>query len=354
LNSAGTPLRVTALAGGVGAARMLAGLAAEVGQRAITAVVNTGDDTVLHGLYVSPDIDTITYTLAGAANRGAGWGLEGESWTVMGSLRAFEGVAPPDRANLTWFNLGDRDLGTHLFRTGRLAAGATLSEVTAEVACRFGLEVRLLPMTDDRVETRLTVELRPGQRNFGGLPPEPEPTGPEGGVVEIGFQEYFVGLHHSVEVKAVRFAGAGSARPAPGVLVAIEQADVLVICPSNPVVSIGPPLAVPGIAEAVIRRRDSNVAVSPIVAGKALKGPADRMLVELGHEASAVGIAKVWSALAGTLVVDEADAELAPKIEAQGMHCVVAPSVMSGPVEAANLARVVLGAATGGGRGTSR
>jgi LPPG:FO 2-phospho-L-lactate transferase len=341
--------RVTALAGGVGAARMLRGLAAVVGQASITAVVNTGDDMVLHGLYVSPDIDTVTYTLGGASNNETGWGLAGESWAVMDALRAFELAGNGDGASLTWFNLGDRDLATHLFRTGRLAGGATLSQVTAEVARRFGVHARLLPMTDSRVETRVTVALGDEVRNFGGLAMgEPADHGqqaqPGPGLVEVGFQEYFVGLRHSVEVKRVRFAGAAVARPAPGVLAAIADADVVVICPSNPVVSIGPVMSVPGIAEAVAERREDAVAVSPIIAGRALKGPADRMLSELGHEASAAGVARLWARLAATLVVDEQDAGLAPEVEAEGMRCVVAPSVMSGPREAANLARAVLGA----------
>ena len=296
--------RVTALAGGVGAARMLRGLAAVVGQANITAVVNTGDDMVLHGLYVSPDIDTVTYTLGGTSNDETGWGLAGESWSVMDALGAFEGAEGLNGASLTWFNLGDRDLATHLFRTGRLAGGAPLSQVTLEVARRFGVEARLIPMTDSRVETRVTIERDDGQRHFGGLmkagPPAQAPapardkgTGP--GLVEIGFQEYFVGLRHSVEVKGHplrrrRLGPAGARRPG-----AIAAAEVVVICPSNPIVSIGPVMAVPGIADAVAQRRDDVVAVSPIIAGRALKGPADRMLSELGHEASAVGVARLWA-----------------------------------------------------------
>jgi LPPG:FO 2-phospho-L-lactate transferase len=354
--------RVTALAGGVGAARMLRGLAAVVGQPEITAVINTGDDMVLHGLYISPDIDTVTYTLAGASNNETGWGLAGESWTVMEALRAFEGAKALHGAKLSWFGLGDRDLATHMFRTGRLAAGDTLSEVTADIAHRFGVAANLLPMANSRVETRVTVELRPVDREFGGLSLRDDaPRGRgEPGVergpaampgltevpapTEIGFQEYFVGLRHDVPVKAIRFAGVEAAEPAPGVLQAIENAEVVVICPSNPIVSIGPLLAVPGIASAVANRRDDVVAVSPIIAGRALKGPADRMLTELGHEASAVGVARMWAPLAGALVIDDADADLATDIEKEGMRCVVAPSVMSGPKEAAALASVVLGA----------
>jgi len=327
---------------------------------------------------------------------------------MMDALRAFETADGGNR--LTWFNLGDRDLATHLFRTGRLAGGATLSQVTADVARRFGVQARLLPMTDSRVETRVTIALGDEVPNFGGLatplaedqppgqpvdrhsadrhsadrhsadrhsadrhsadrqprdqpqrgpqpgdrPPVDQPMsnqpvkaaehaqdGP--GWVEVGFQEYFVGFRHSVSVKQIRFAGADLARPAPGVLDAIAAADVVVICPSNPIVSIGPVMAVPGIAEAVMERRNDVVAVSPIIAGKALKGPADRMLSELGHEASATGVARLWAPLAATLVVDEQDAGLAAEVEAEGMRCVVAPSVMSGPREAANLARAVLG-----------
>ena len=328
---AGMPT-VTALAGGVGAARMLKGLVAEVGPLAVTAIINTADDIVLHGLHISPDIDTVTYTLAGAANPQTGWGLDGESWAVMGALRAFEPHSGQDRgpAPLTWFALGDKDLATHLYRTGRLAAGAPLSQVTMEVARRFGVQAHLVPMTDGRVETRVTVEL------------------PVGGAREIGFQEYFVGLRHDVPVKRLHFAGAESSSPAPGALAAIERADVVVICPSNPLVSIGPILAVPGLAQAVARRRDRNVAVSPIIAGRALKGPADRMLYELGHEPSATGVARLWAPLAATLVVDEADAELAPRIEAEGMRAVVARSVMAGPKEAAALARTALAAVLSG------
>ncbi len=322
---------------------MLRGLSSVVGQAAITAVVNTGDDLVLHGLYVSPDIDTVTYTLAGASNDETGWGLAGESWTVMEALQGFNET---DGANLTWFNLGDRDLATHLFRTGRLAAGATLSQVTAEVARRFGVQARLLPMTDSPIETRVTVEMGDHVRPLGGLRAPSGPSGepPGGRLVEIGFQEYFVGLHHSVDVSSVRFDGIEFARPAPGVIEAIGAAEVVVICPSNPIVSIGPVVAVPGIAGAVAARREDVVAVSPIIAGKALKGPADRMLATLGHEVSAVGVARLWAPLAATLVVDEADSGLAAEVEAQGMRCIVAPAVMSGPAQAANLARTVLSA----------
>lgn len=327
-------VRVTALAGGVGAARMLAGLASVVGQEAITAVVNTADDMVLHGLHISPDIDTVTYTLAGAGNPATGWGLAGETWSVMAALGPFEVVAPGGPGSLTWFNLGDRDLATHLFRTGRLTAGASLSEVTTAVAERYGVAARLVPMSDSPVRTRVTIAATEGPA----------------GDYEVGFQEYFVGMRHGVAVRSVRFDGVDRARPAPGVLEAIDEADVVVICPSNPIVSIGPVLAVPGIAAAVAARREDVVAVSPIIAGRALKGPADRMLAELGHEPSVVGVARLWAPLAAALVVDEADAALASAVEAEGTRCIVAPSVMSGPAEAAHLAQAVLGAAAAGAR----
>ena len=318
---------------------MLRGLVAVLGEEAVTAIVNTGDDTVLHGLYVSPDIDTVTYTLGGVGNPETGWGLSGETWAVMGALAGFEAATggassrAGGGAGLTWFNLGDQDLATHLYRTGRMAAGASLSQVTAEVAARFGVRSRILPMSDERVETRVTVDLGEAATPFGGP-----------GVVEVGFQEYFVGLRHGAPVTAVRFAGAEQALPAPGVVEALKEAEILVICPSNPVVSIGPVLSVPAIAEAVANRREDVVAVSPIVAGKALKGPADRMLAELGFEASVVGVAEMWSPFASVLVVDVADSHLAAEVEARGLRCAVAPSVMSGPVQAANLARAVLAA----------
>jgi LPPG:FO 2-phospho-L-lactate transferase len=317
---------IVALAGGVGAARMLRGLVAVVDPASVTAVVNTGDDTVMHGLHVSPDLDTVTYTLAGMINPETGWGLMGETWSAMDQLRAYS------VGRLGWFNLGDKDLGTHLYRTTRLGEGATLSQIAGEIARRWGVEVRLLPMSDDRVETRVLVVDGDSDR-------------------EIGFQEYFVGRRHEVPVRAIRLAGVETAAAAPGVLDAINQADLLLICPSNPIVSIGPVLATGGIGKAVAARRDKCVAVSPIVAGRALKGPADRMLVELGHEASVVGIARLWAPYASTLVIDEADGAFASAVEETGMRAVVTPTVMTGPEESASLARMVIGEAlTSGGR----
>jgi LPPG:FO 2-phospho-L-lactate transferase len=305
---------ITALAGGVGAARLLRGMVEVVPASDITAIVNTGDDTDLHGLHISPDLDTVMYTLADAINPETGWGLAGESWRVMESLGRLGGV--------TWFNLGDQDLATHLYRTQRLGEGARLGEVTAELTGSFGVGVRLLPVTDDPLRTR--VQLADGP--------------------EVGFQEYFVRLRHDVAVASVRFDGAGLAAPGPGVLEAIDTGEHVVVCPSNPVVSIGPLLAVPGVADHLEARREQVVGVSPIVAGAALKGPADRLLVEMGFESSVVGVARWYARWLGTLVIDEADAALAGAVEAEGVRCLVAPTVMSDLGRSSELARTVLGA----------
>jgi LPPG:FO 2-phospho-L-lactate transferase len=312
---------IVALAGGVGAARMLRGLVAVLDPASITAVVNTGDDTCLHGLHISPDLDTVTYTLAGVINPDTGWGLSGESWAAMEELRAYSG------GRLGWFNLGDHDLGTHLYRTTRLAEGASLSDVTAEISARWGVKVRILPMSNERVETRVVI------------------VEPDGDGREVGFQEYFVGRRHDVPVREVRLEGLEAATAAPGILDAIARAERVVICPSNPIVSIGPVLETGGIGAAVARRRNRVVAVSPIIAGQALKGPADRMMAELGHEVSVVGVARLWAPYAATLVIDEADGHLAEAVARAGMRPVVAPTVMTGPSEAAALARTVLNAA---------
>ena len=311
---------VTVLAGGYGAARLLGGLVRVCDPAAVTAVVNCGDDMVLHGLHISPDLDTITYCLAGELNPETGWGLRNDSWQALDMLRHLGGRS--------WFALGDRDLGTHLYRTQRLAEGATLSVVTAELLERWGVEVRLLPVTDDRLRTRLTID-----RGADGA-----------GTEETGFQQYFVGLRHAVAVRSVRFAGATRARPAPGVLDAISDATAVIIAPSNPIVSIGPLLALPEVRHAVTRRREQTVAISPIVAGAALRGPAARLMTELGHESSAVGVARLYAPVAGTLVIDEADASLAPAVEAEGMRCIVAPSIMHTPSHAATLGRTALAA----------
>jgi len=303
---------VTVVAGGVGAARLLGGLVQVVDPSTIAAVVNTGDDLVLHGLSISPDLDTITYTLADAVDPERGWGLRGETWQAMDALGRYGGV--------TWFNLGDRDLGTHLYRTHRLRDGLSLTEVTAEITRAWGLGLSLLPMSDDPVRTMITVV-------------------DEG---EIGFQDYFVRRRHDVEATAIRFAGADEAAASPGALAALAEAERVVIAPSNPLVSIAPVLAVPGLREAVEARREDCVAVSPIIAGTTVKGPADRLLRELGHDVSVVGVARLYAPLAARLVIDEADAALADAVAAEGIDPIVAPTMMHGPPEAAALARVVL------------
>jgi LPPG:FO 2-phospho-L-lactate transferase len=307
---------IAALAGGVGAARLLQGMVEVVPPSEISAVVNTGDDTILHGLHIAPDLDTVMYTLAGAINPETGWGLAGETWRVMESLERLGGV--------TWFSLGDQDLATHCYRTQRLGEGATLGQVTAELVNAWGLDLHLLPVTDDPLRTRLQLLDGP----------------------EVGFQEYFVKLRHDVAVAGVRFEGAEQARPGPGVLDALSGADTIVVCPSNPVVSIGPLLAVPGVTAALQARRDRIVGVSPIVAGAALKGPADRLLREMGFESSVVGVARWYAAWMGTLVIDEADADLAGAVEAEGVRCVVAPTIMSTVERSAALSRTVLDAVT--------
>ncbi|HXQ75615.1 MAG TPA: 2-phospho-L-lactate transferase [Acidimicrobiales bacterium] len=308
---------ITALAGGVGAARLLRGLVRVVTPAEVTAVVNTGDDTVLHGLVICPDLDTVTYTLAQMNDDERGWGQAGETWTVMEALERLGGE--------TWFRLGDRDLATHLYRTQRLADGATLSEVTRQITAAVGIGARLLPMSDDPVRTRVTLAGGP----------------------EISFQEYFVRRQHAVAVESVRFEGAAQCTPAPGVLDALDRSDVVVICPSNPVVSIGPLLAVPGIADVLRRRRARVVAVSPIVAGSALKGPADRLMAELGEEPSVVGVARMYAGVAGTLVVDRADEALADDVEGHGVRCIVAPTIMSTVDAAERLSATVLDAVSG-------
>jgi len=304
---------IVTLAGGVGAARFLKGLRLVKPPSELVAIVNTGDDTVLHGLHISPDLDTVMYSLAGADNPKTGWGLAGETWQAMEALGRLGGP--------TWFSLGDKDLATHLYRTGRLAEGGLLSQVTQELCAGFGVEITLLPMSDQPVRTLVTLA-DSGQ--------------------EVGFQEYFVALRHEVPIDGLRFEGAATSTPAPGVSAALAEASTIIIAPSNPLVSLGPLWSVPGLADAVKARRSNVVAVSPIVDGAALKGPAARMLTELGHEASVVGVAKLYKDLASVLVIDHADAHLANQVESTGMRCVVTDTIMSSPEVSAALASTVL------------
>ena len=303
---------IVVLCGGVGAAKLLRGLIQVVPAERLVAVVNVADDMVLHGLSISPDLDTITYTLADAVSLERGWGLEGESWQAMTMLKRYGGQA--------WFGLGDRDLGTHLYRTQRLSEGATLSEVTAEIARAWDLPLTLTPVSNDRISTIMTTA------EFG----------------DISFQRYFVGHQHDVVVTAVRFDGAAAATAAPGVVAALEAAERIIIAPSNPVVSIDPVLAVPEVGEILRRRRSDVVAISPIIGGKALKGPADRLLTELGRQSSVVGVAEWYRDVIGTLIIDQQDSALAADIEAIGLGCRVLPTIMSTPEDAAALGAACL------------
>ena len=309
---------LTALAGGVGAARFLRGLVDVVPPDSVTVIVNTGDDDTFHGLHVSPDLDSVTYTLADAQNAATGWGLAGETFHAIDALERY--------GRPTWFRLGDRDLATHLFRTERLRAGASLSEVTTEIAEAWGVQSRLLPMTDDTVATRITVETA------------------EGGTEELAMQDWFVRQRAEPPVVAVRFAGAEDAAPATGVLPALAAAETILICPSNPVISIGPILAVPGIRDALIAKRDRVVGVSPIIAGHPVKGPADRLMAPLGIEVSCVGVARAYRDFCSALVIDAKDAAHAPAVEALGVRAVVADTLMRDARVAAALARETLAA----------
>jgi LPPG:FO 2-phospho-L-lactate transferase len=310
-------VNVVALAGGIGAGKFLRGLVRATGERNVTVVGNTGDDIRMHGLHVSPDLDSVTYWLAGVMDRERGWGRRDETFRATGELARFD----DDDA---WFNLGDLDLGTHLYRTRSLEGGERLSEVTRRIAGRFGLGVRLLPMSDDRVTTRVVVD-------------------DHGDALDLHFQEYWVRRGARDRILRIAFDGAERARPAPGVLDAIDDADAVVVCPSNPVVSIGPILAVPGILDAVAAKRPAVVGISPIVAGAPLGGMADRVMPAAGLEVSAFGAAQAHGAILGAWVVDEADRELASKIEeALAIPVGVTDSVMRDDDAAEALARFAI------------
>lgn len=304
---------ITALAGGVGAARFLRGLVQVVDPADVTVVVNTADDDWFHGLYVCPDLDSVTYTLAGAQNPDTGWGLAGETFAAIEALGRY--------GEDTWFRLGDRDLATHLFRTRLLREGVTLSQATARVVGAWELATRLLPMSDDRVATRITTPDR-----------------------ELAMQEWFVRERCEPPVVGVHFAGAADAEPAPGVLDAIASADTVLVCPSNPVISIGPILAVPGVREALVARRDRVVGVSPIIAGRPVKGPADRLMGPMGIDVSCVGVAREYRAFCSALVIDTGDARHRAEIEALGVRAVVTDTLMTDARVAAALARDTLAA----------
>jgi LPPG:FO 2-phospho-L-lactate transferase len=309
--------RVTVLAGGVGGARFLQGLIEIVDPAAVTIVGNVGDDLEPYGLHVSPDLDTVLYTLTGRIDAEKGWGVRGDTPRALEQARALGAEA--------WFWLGDLDLGLHMARTEMLRAGLPLSAATARLAAAMGLRATLLPSTDDRLRTMITT-----------------PAG------EVDFQTYYVRRQHADAVLGIRFDGAEAARPAPGVLEAIAAADVVVIAPSNPFVSIDPILAVPGIRAAVEARRDDVVAVSPIVAGRALRGPAAAMLSTLGHETSAVGVAGLYRSLAGSLLIDREDAAAAGRVEALGLRPRVTGTIMADADAKRALAAEALAAAGAG------
>jgi LPPG:FO 2-phospho-L-lactate transferase len=309
---------VVALAGGVGGAKLAHGLQAHLGER-LTVVVNTGDDTERHGLLVMPDHDTVMYTLAGLADPVQGWGIAGETFAAMEMLERY--------GEETWFRLGDRDLGTHIVRTRRLAGGERLTGVCLDLQESLGVRARILPMTDDAVRTEVHTD-------DGWL----------------DFQEYFVRRHQEPEVRGVRFRGVEEATATEEALEAIGSAEVVVVAPSNPIVSVGPILAVPGVRQALAAARERGTeiaAVSGIVGGKALKGPADRMLASLGHESSALGVARLYADWIDTFVLDQVDAALQPQIEALGLKTLVTDTIMSDDAARARLASEILGYASG-------
>lgn len=302
---------ITALAGGVGAARFLTGLVKLVDEKALSIIVNTGDDIELFGLHISPDIDIVTYTLAGIVDEERGWGIKGDTFQCLEALRRLN--------QEVWFALGDRDIATHIFRTHLLKKGHTLSEVTTEIARALGLKMAIFPMTDDKFETRIVT--RDGA---------------------LHFQEYLVKRGSKDEVLGVEFVGADNAKPAAGVVDAVMNAELVIVCPSNPVVSIGTILAVNGVRDALKQTAAKKVAISPIVAGAPIKGPADKLLRGLGLEVSAFSVAKLYADFLGTFILDTADSAEQGKIEKLGIEAKVANTIMRTLEDKVRLAKTVL------------
>jgi LPPG:FO 2-phospho-L-lactate transferase len=298
----------------VGAAKFIRGLVRVIAPNRVTVVVNTGDDETFFGLHVSPDVDTVTYTLAGEVHPGQGWGLRDESFRVLESLARFYGKP--------WFGLGDRDLATHLYRSDRLRAGSKLSEVTADIASRFGIKSRVLPMSDDRVRTFVKI------RGHASMP----------------FQEYFVKRRARGFVEGIELRGIEDARPLPAVLDGIAKSSGVILAPSNPFVSLGPIFGLKGIREALASAHDRVAAISPIVGGKTIKGPADKMLRGLGLEVSPLGIARLYKDIVGVFVLDKIDRNYLEPIRELGMRAVAADTVMTTPAKAARLSEIVLDA----------
>jgi LPPG:FO 2-phospho-L-lactate transferase len=304
-------MKITALAGGIGASKFLLGLCRIVPPEEITIIANTGDDIELFGLRICPDIDTVTYTLGGVINEETGWGISGDSFESLKWLERY--------GEASWFKLGDRDLATHIFRTAQLSRGLSLTEITDYIRCALGVRAKVLPMTDSYTPTRVLTDER-----------------------EMHFQEYFVRRRCEPKVKQIRFEDIESAHPSPGVERAILEADAIVICPSNPFISIGPILAVPGLRQALAETNARVAAITPIIGGKALKGPAADMLRDLGHEVSAVGVASVYGSLIDLFVLDQADSLLSEKIARLGMQPAVTDTVMNSLEDKKRLAAFVL------------
>ncbi|HXN64649.1 MAG TPA: 2-phospho-L-lactate transferase [Candidatus Acidoferrales bacterium] len=304
-------MRIAALAGGVGASKLLLGLARVMDPRQLTVIVNTGDDLALHGLEISPDLDIVTYTLGGVVSPATGWGFDKDTFVLLERLSVFG--CPK------WFQLGDRDLATHVYRTDELRKGATLAQVADSIRRALGVKARILPMSNQPVRTMIGT-----RKGF------------------LHFQEYLVKLRARPAVRRIRFEGSREAEPAPGVLEALRTADGIVICPSNPLISIGPILAVPGIREALRKRRDCVIAVCPLVGGKSLKGPSDRMMMQMGLGTSVSAIAKLYQDICGTLLIDRADSAQVRAVEALGVRAICGPTVMRTIHDKARVARLVL------------
>jgi LPPG:FO 2-phospho-L-lactate transferase len=304
---------VLAIAGGVGGAKLASGLTRVLSPDQLTIVVNTGDDELFHGLHVSPDLDTVMYTLAGISNPETGWGLAGETFRTIGALERLGADS--------WFRLGDVDFATHIRRTHLLQNGRSLSDVTTELASALGIRHRIVPMTDDRLRTIVDT-----------------PEGP------LAFQEYFVRRRCAPTLTGVRFDGADTAAPSPGFSAALDGATAIVYCPSNPLVSVGPVLAVKDVRDKISTFGGPRVAVSPIVGGQALKGPAAKMMAELGDEVSCVGVARRYAGLCDALVIDTVDTTHAPAIQALGMHAILTSTVMRSDQDKEALARQIVGA----------
>lgn len=310
---ASRPHTVTALAGGIGAAKFLTGLVETMDPSNITVIANTGDDIELHGLRICPDIDTVLYTLAGVVDPERGWGVRDDSFECLKWLGLY-GAS-------TWFNLGDRDMATHLRRTSRLAEGASLSQVTEEMTNALGVKVRVLPMTDSYAPTIVRTD--------------------EG---RMHLQEYFVRRRCEPNIRAIEYQNIERTRPAPGVLESIARAELIIVCPSNPFISIGPILAVPGVREALLHGTAKIAAVSPIVGGRAIKGPAAAMLRDLGFEVSATAVSRMYRDFVRIFVLDQTDAALAPRVEAMGMRTVVTNTIMESKADKRALAEMILNA----------